>query len=215
MINESIQELRSVFNSLIHFCEEVPTALFYEKKDAARWSIAENVHHLSLTYMPVNTALRRPAIMERRWGVSGRVSRSQEIFIRDYDRVTTDTDWKTFPPFVPLSIEQSEDYIDLHASQSKEKIRVFYAQVGEQIQSLPRRSAFQKQQREDVLTVFKENSSLLLDQIVKLNDSEMDRYQVPLPYIGLITIQELVYFTRMHTEHHLQCIKRLANSVRA
>lgn len=44
-------------------------------------------------------------------------------------------------------------------------------------------------------------------------EEELDKYMVPHPSLGKITIRELLFFTIYHTEHHLKVIEKRANEV--
>jgi hypothetical protein len=41
------------------------------------------------------------------------------------------------------------------------------------------------------------------------NDDQLDKYIVPHPLLGKITLRELCYFTIYHTEHHLNSIRTI------
>lgn len=42
----------------------------------------------------------------------------------------------------------------------------------------------------------------LIEAIETWEEADFDRYQLPHPALGLITLREMVYFTSIHTQHH-------------
>lgn len=212
--NEIIEKLDLVFADLVSVCESVsPTDLFKKSADD-KWSIAENIHHLSLTYMPVNASARSFKAMEEKWGSSGRKSRTYDQLLEAYADATSAYAWKTFPPFVPKRADQKDEYVRLHAADSKTKLAEFYAMVGEEIQSLTDRVPLDEMQPGSLLKMFKMQSRLLVQSAARLTEEQLDSLQIPIPYLGLITFREILYFTHFHTKHHLNSVKAMCQGAR-
>ncbi|MGV6862656.1 MAG: DinB family protein [Putridiphycobacter sp.] len=48
----------------------------------------------------------------------------------------------------------------------------------------------------------------LVKKLDKYSESDLDRYIIPHPILGKLTVRELLYFTIYHTNHHLDITKR-------
>jgi len=72
---------------------------------------------------------------------------------------------------------------------------------------IPKRSA-EPENKQKLLSKFSGAMDKLINSIQKnWNDPQLDKYIVPHPLLGKITLRELGYFTIFHTEHHLTTIK--------
>lgn len=68
--------------------------------------------------------------------------------------------------------------------------------------------------RHTLLTAWQTETQRFLDALqAKWTEESLDRYQVPHPLLGRITVRELCYFTIYHTYHHLQIMKDRLNTV--
>lgn len=55
---------------------------------------------------------------------------------------------------------------------------------------------------------FHQQKERLLQQIDQWTEEELDKYQVPHPHLGRMTIREVLYFTAYHNQHHLQTLEQ-------
>jgi hypothetical protein len=64
--------------------------------------------------------------------------------------------------------------------------------------------------RERIMANWRKSTGLYLQTIRKSRtDSQLDKYMVPHPLLGKITLRELCYFNIYHTLHHLEIIRYL------
>ncbi|WP_179346443.1 DinB family protein [Winogradskyella ursingii] len=208
---ELFEKLNGTFSKLINEISNVENNIFFRKEKSEKWSIAEEIQHLSLSILPINNLLSQPKLVTERWGHSNRKSRNMELFLNDYEKATLGQEWKAFPPFVPKTESESPNYAELHYTSNQNKIDDFYNLTGKQIELV--RDKFQiasSAKKNDIIKTLKEQSSILLTLSKKMNDAQMDDIQIPLPYIGLVTFREILYFTLNHTEHHFNSVKKLS-----
>ena len=60
---------------------------------------------------------------------------------------------------------------------------------------------------EKVLSQFKEQNKQLCKTLSKWKEEDLDRFLLPHPLLGKLTIREMIYFTIYHMEHHLKLMK--------
>jgi hypothetical protein len=65
---------------------------------------------------------------------------------------------------------------------------------------------------EDITNFLLMQSKGLLQLSATFTDEQMDDLQLPLPYIGLITLKEMLFFTIYHTNSHTIKIKELVGN---
>lgn len=53
-----------------------------------------------------------------------------------------------------------------------------------------------------LLVVLKNEVDKLVSKLGKLTEEELDKYIIPHPLLGKLTIREMLYFTIYHVEHH-------------
>lgn len=58
-------------------------------------------------------------------------------------------------------------------------------------------------QRAALLQLFEEQKTKLLQQLQSWTEQDLDKYRLPHPLLGKITVREMLYFTAYHNEHHL------------
>lgn len=64
--------------------------------------------------------------------------------------------------------------------------------------------------RERIIADWRKATGLYLQAIKKnRTDAQLDKYLVPHPLLGKITLRELCYFNIYHTQHHLETIRYL------
>jgi len=64
-------------------------------------------------------------------------------------------------------------------------------------------------ERETLINRFEQERNDLIGALGNWNKEEMSSYIMPHPAIGLCTIREFIYFTTLHTEHHLAILKEI------
>ncbi len=208
-----LKNLTAAFDELMEVGKDAKRETFFHKPKPEKWSPAEEIQHLSLTYMPFNKLIGRPAILLRRWGKSPVDSRDPETFQRDYIAAREGAPWRTFPPFVPRLADEASDYVDLHASRGVDKIRAFNEQSGGDMTSLRDSLVIGADTGvDDILTEFRNQSTPLVQAARKLTEEQMDMCRLPLPYVGLVTVREGLFFTLSHTKHHLGSVHMLLNA---
>jgi hypothetical protein len=66
--------------------------------------------------------------------------------------------------------------------------------------------------QQEIFTRFKKSSDGLLKAIEKNSEADLDKYIIPHPLLGKITLRELCYFTIFHTNHHFESIQNIAKA---
>ncbi|RAI98411.1 DinB family protein [Chitinophaga skermanii] len=69
-------------------------------------------------------------------------------------------------------------------------------------------SIISEHQRDTLLKNYFQQKDKLLLQLGKWSEEELDKYQLPHPLLGKISMREVLYFTMYHTEHHLQTLQQ-------
>ena len=57
-------------------------------------------------------------------------------------------------------------------------------------------------QRQQLCTELEKITDNLTTRLMKLRDEDMDRYRLPHPLLGKISLREMFYFTIYHVQHH-------------
>ncbi|MFN8277180.1 MAG: DinB family protein [Chitinophagales bacterium] len=70
---------------------------------------------------------------------------------------------------------------------------------------VPREVSFA--QRDKLTSQLLEEIRWLCDKTAKFSEEELDRFLLPHPLLGKITLREMLYFTIYHAEHHLESIR--------
>jgi hypothetical protein len=60
--------------------------------------------------------------------------------------------------------------------------------------------------RTQVLGTWRQAHEALLAQIARWPDRSLDRYRLPHPLLGLLTVREMLFFTLYHNAHHLRLV---------
>jgi hypothetical protein len=62
-----------------------------------------------------------------------------------------------------------------------------------------------------LLGEFGQTNEALIGQLANWSEEELDKYAIPHPLMGLLTVREMMLFTAYHTRHHLKIMaKRVA-----
>jgi hypothetical protein len=64
-----------------------------------------------------------------------------------------------------------------------------------------------------LLKEFTRQNNKLCIALHKYNEAKLDKYLLPHPLLGKITLREMMFFTVYHNEHHLQILKDRNNNV--
>ena len=183
---------------------------FFKNENNEKWSIAENLHHLSLSLLPINNLFKQPELMLERWGHSNRKSRDFNTFLEDYKKAVANADWKAFPPFIPKSKNETDNYLKQHSTTTQSKLNEFYQYTGDQIKVLREKTQLDNNStKSDVMNLFLTQYKTFFLLFEQLSEIQMDDCQIPLPYLGLITCKEMMYFTYNHTKVHRLAVERI------
>lgn len=87
-----------------------------------------------------------------------------------------------------------------------EKYRAALAAGGEAGRFAPSQSA--SRDRETILRHYAEANRELRAAIERWPDKALDRYQLPHPLLGKLTVREMLMFTLYHQGHHLDGVKK-------
>lgn len=63
-------------------------------------------------------------------------------------------------------------------------------------------------QRQPLLQQFQSQKVRLLVQIDQWKEEDLDKYQLPHPLLGKMTVREMLYFTIYHNQHHLETLQQ-------
>ena len=64
-----------------------------------------------------------------------------------------------------------------------------------------------KTEREVLVNRFRDEMSVLTNQVHQWSEQNLDKTAVPHPLIGKLTLREMLYFTIYHMEHHLKTLE--------
>ncbi len=64
-----------------------------------------------------------------------------------------------------------------------------------------------KEEREELLSRFRSEMSVLVNNLHKWSEKNLDNTAVPHPLIGNLTLREMLYFTMYHMDHHLKILQ--------
>jgi hypothetical protein len=61
-----------------------------------------------------------------------------------------------------------------------------------------------------LLDEFTETNDALVNHLADWTEEELDKYVIPHPLMGLLTVGEMMLFTAYHTRHHLEIMEKRA-----
>lgn len=67
-------------------------------------------------------------------------------------------------------------------------------------------------QRASTIGAYRREKQRLVTALSKWSEEALDRYQLPHPLIGKLTVREILFFTVYHTRHHAESIRRLTSA---
>ncbi|MEM6267900.1 MAG: DinB family protein [Bacteroidota bacterium] len=59
-----------------------------------------------------------------------------------------------------------------------------------------------------VLATYLQERDRMLHQLRRWDDDALEKYLMPHPLLGKVTVREMMFFTTFHTAHHLRLIRR-------
>jgi hypothetical protein len=59
----------------------------------------------------------------------------------------------------------------------------------------------------DLIKKYADQKQKLIAKIEKQSEADLDKYILPHPLLGKVTLREMLYFTIHHNEHHLELLK--------
>ena len=65
--------------------------------------------------------------------------------------------------------------------------------------------------RREVLSAWSAAATSLSSQVRRWNEVQLDRYRLPHPLLGRLTVREMLFFTIYHTSHHLNALASRAS----
>lgn len=205
-----LDQINQEYTKMVNTISKIENKIFFKKETPELWSVAENIHHLTLSLFPVNNILKDTNLMTSRWGKSNRKSKTYNDFLSAYNNSKQGLNWKAFPPFVPKSENENIEYLKIHTTENQNKIDSFYKFTGEQIQDLRNKVLLLTQvQKEEIIKILVFQYQSFLSLANDIDENQMDDLQIPLPYIGIITLKEMVFFVHNHTKCHRLTIERL------
>jgi len=63
------------------------------------------------------------------------------------------------------------------------------------------------EQKDELIKKYSLQKQMLISKIEKQSEPDLDKYILPHPLLGKVTLREMLYFTIHHNEHHLELLK--------
>ncbi len=63
------------------------------------------------------------------------------------------------------------------------------------------------EKKDELIKKYSEQKQKLINKIEKQSEADLDKYILPHPLLGKVTLREMLYFTIHHNEHHLGLLK--------
>jgi hypothetical protein len=67
----------------------------------------------------------------------------------------------------------------------------------------------QEDKKDDLIECFIEANNIFVKRVKSLKEEDLDRYLIPHPLLGKLTLREMLYFTIYHTQHHHKTVEGL------
>jgi hypothetical protein len=64
-----------------------------------------------------------------------------------------------------------------------------------------------------LLDEFKQANDTLINHLADWTEEDLDKYTIPHPLMGLLTVREMMLFTAYHTRHHLEIMEKRASLI--
>ena len=62
------------------------------------------------------------------------------------------------------------------------------------------------EKKDELIKKYNEQKQKLISKIEKQSEADLDKYILPHPLLGKVTLREMLYFTIHHNEHHLNLL---------
>ncbi len=114
--------------------------------------------------------------------------------------------------------------VSLKGSQTYEEVKAHYLQVlkdgakatGPYIPKPNPEDMSLSEWRSIIMTRWEESAASLQEAIQGWTEASLDRYRLPHPWMGNLTVREMLFFTLYHNQHHIkQVYERAVRSSRA
>jgi hypothetical protein len=66
--------------------------------------------------------------------------------------------------------------------------------------------------RESVVDGYTKSHAILTTALANFTAADLEKYQIPHPLLGLLTIREMIYFTVFHIGHHQKAVDRIVKA---
>jgi len=63
------------------------------------------------------------------------------------------------------------------------------------------------EKKDELIKKYAQQKQKLISKIEKQSETDLDKYILPHPLLGKVTLREMLYFTIRHNEHHLELLK--------
>lgn len=63
------------------------------------------------------------------------------------------------------------------------------------------------EKKEELIKLYEKQKDKLISKIKRQNEQDLDKYILPHPLLGKLTLREMLFFTIYHNEHHLILLK--------
>lgn len=63
------------------------------------------------------------------------------------------------------------------------------------------------EKKDELMKKYTDQKQKLITKIEKQSETDLDKYILPHPLLGKVTLREMLYFTIHHNEHHLELLK--------
>ncbi len=80
--------------------------------------------------------------------------------------------------------------------------------TGRFVPAAPKEESKAPQSRSRALAGWQRAGASLEKAVGKWKEADLDRYRLPHPVLGKITVREMLFFTHYHDRHHLQIVRR-------
>jgi len=67
------------------------------------------------------------------------------------------------------------------------------------------------EKKDELIKKYDEQKQKMISKIEKQSETDLDKYILPHPLLGKVTLREMLYFTIHHNEHHLELLKKRNN----
>lgn len=69
--------------------------------------------------------------------------------------------------------------------------------------------AIKFEKKDELIKKYNEHKQKLISKIEKQSEADLDKFILPHPLLGKVTLREMLYFTIHHNEHHFELLKNM------